>query len=293
MTSNTQQVQRPNAPGPQRDEKKLRFGLTNAAAVTLVAGALVFAGLARSCKPGPEKIIKVKDKCEVCAPVESPPKKGDGKCEAEKGENNPYSEKYDASCGYCGDGKQQEWENKDNCPVDFLCEKGTERYWRKTFAAFKPMEGGKLELTTVSVTKKCNKDDKPVTRHGMRTGMKPLADTGMKPEPVVVKPGGPCQGGDPSTLRAITNAAYSALDSASSSLKDAHKPEGARILATLTLYVSPSGQITGKSVSSRCVGTCATPSLNAASYVSLGGVPSSIGGNPGANCTIIYRRVYK
>jgi len=291
---NTQQIRKPA--GPQKDRSRLRFGLKNALAIALVAGSMTLVGLCARKKPGPDKDKKpVKEKVvtKPCPPLPSAPNNKDNKCEWEKGEHDPYSPLYDPACGYCGDDMQQKWENKENCPVDFLCEKGNERYWRQTFAKFEPITFGKLKLVTVKITHSCKKSDSSTRRRRRRrttiTTPRPMTVTPT----VTVKPGGPCRGGDPSTIRAIKNAAFTALDSASPSIRNAHNPQGARFLVTLRIYVSPSGGITGKSVSSRCIGQCDTAKLNARKYVNLSAIPSTIGAAPGAKCYLTYKRVYK
>lgn len=289
---NTEQIRKPA--GPQKDRSRLKFGLKNTVAVVAVAGALIFAGLAKTCKPSPEKIVKKPCQTKVCPSLPSAPNNKDKECEGEKGEHDPYSPLYDPACGYCGDGIQQKWEAKENCPIDFLCEKGNERYWRQSFAKFKPTEDGKLELVVVKITKRCKKSEGNTHRRRRRrttvtTVPRPVTTTPR----VTVKPGGPCRGGDPSTMKAIKNAALTALDSAHPSIRNAHNPQGARFLVTLTLYVSPSGSIVGKNVSSRCIGQCDTPKLNARKYVNLSALPSSIGASPGAKCYLTFRRGYK
>jgi len=82
------------------------------------------------------------------------PRKGDGRCEASRGEANPDSSIFDlASCGYCGDGIPQQWETPAACPVDFTCGNGRLES-HEIFSAYRLQEG-RLVLSKREVTESC------------------------------------------------------------------------------------------------------------------------------------------
>ncbi|MEW6721775.1 MAG: hypothetical protein AB1324_00780, partial [Candidatus Micrarchaeota archaeon] len=98
--------------------------------------------------------------------------------------------------------------------------------------------------------------------------------------------GGPCP--DTGGATEIRSDVTTALNSALEPLARAHEGSG---IVSATLSVSPDGRVTGARVSSSCIGSCANPSVNASSIVgNLGVVGSSIGSQPGVNCTISVQR---
>ncbi len=91
--------------------------------------------------------------CPPCRAKEAKADPNDGKCKIANGEHDIFSSGYDKSCGFCGDGKQQEWETAENCPVDFHCENGILE--RNTLFAAVIKEDGKYRLGTVKITESC------------------------------------------------------------------------------------------------------------------------------------------
>lgn len=286
MTENTMQVPRPNE--PQKDRSRLKFGLACGLAVAGIVGAFTWAALSRSCKPGPEKIItktRVVQK-DDCPKAEKKPVKGDDVCELDKGEHDPLSPNWDPkSCGYCGDDIQQSWESKETCPVDFLCEKGNESYWRKTFGTYKDLGDGKLVLTTIKITKKCKKGD-AVSSHRRRrrrngSGMKPDdMEPVMRPRPVVSS-GGVCPKQPSAQFTAVKRSIRRNLGSSTSTIWSKYpalRSQNAK--AYVTLRISSSGTVTGVSVS------VAGKPFSAGSVGLSGLVGRSIGYSPGSSCTL-------
>ncbi|MEW6035454.1 MAG: hypothetical protein AB1529_02475 [Candidatus Micrarchaeota archaeon] len=100
------------------------------------------------------------------APLSEPrPARGDGRCELDKAEADPRSANWDPeSCGYCGDGIAQEWEQpswasrieqrKFVCDVDFHCGNGVEDH-DQPYEALVRRDGGVFEFGTISITETC------------------------------------------------------------------------------------------------------------------------------------------
>ena len=289
--------QRPANAGPQRKKVGAAFKWKNAAAVGVATVAILATGAAfRWCgkKPAPEKTKKkpaVTQPVQLdCQEVSSKPVKDDGKCESDKGEHNPYSDSYDSACGYCGDNKQQSWETIDNCAYDFICDKGNERYYRKTFAKFKPMDDGKLELVTVSVTKRCNPSDKPKRRRRRRPVMATSMVTTMTVEPVmkvVVKRGGPCQSQQNPALSSIESSIRSKIRMRTNTIWGKGVPKEKDSKAVVRLNIS-NGRVVGISATVRWSGGSKSFSASSLGISSLKG--RSIGYSTGPSCYLIVKK---
>src|SRR5262249_34178015 len=132
----------------ERMSSNKRIGISLAIATAAVAGVLYL----RSYKPHAE-----------------PPHRNDGKCEVEKGERDIASPTFDPeSCGYCGDGIRQQWEQpstivdqaptKAVCDVDFHCGNGKVDTDEAYAAVIPPRtQGGKYTSGVVRVTESCDR----------------------------------------------------------------------------------------------------------------------------------------
>ncbi|MFH0737805.1 MAG: hypothetical protein V1827_04455 [Candidatus Micrarchaeota archaeon] len=142
----------PNARTPApADRKGLWFGVKNGVAVGVAAAAILFAGW-HNCKGAKTETIMAEKRVEVAVErkVCDAPKKGDKKCEAAKGENDPFSANWDpGSCGFCGDDQKQPWETPENCAVDFHCKKDGVLDKKTTYGAI-ISDGKTFRLSTVT-----------------------------------------------------------------------------------------------------------------------------------------------
>lgn len=248
QNENTEKIRKPAS-------SRLKFGLKNALAIALVAGSMTLVGLCARKKPGPDKDKRpVKEKVlpKPCPKVPAAPVKGDNVCELDKGEHDPASPNWDPkSCGYCGDDIQQDWETKDTCPVDFLCEKGNESYWKKTFGTYKDLGDGKMVLTTIRVTKRCKKSESNTGRRRRRRTTVTTTPRPMDTTPTVaVKPGGPCRQQPSGQLIAIKRTIRRKLTLKTDYLWNAKIiPREKKNVVRVRLSISATGHVKGVSIS--------------------------------------------
>jgi hypothetical protein len=292
---------------PSAAEKSRRLGWKYGAGVAIATASVVAAMLFQRCGGEPKTETIIQD----CPPVKAcpaPPKKGDNKCELDKGEHDPWAKDskgesvFDVeSCGYCGDGIQQEHETAEECPIDFECGNGKVQYRGKDFGAVVEVEqDDQTLLYTVGIVKysetcqetgekqtdtqlvKYCEEDCP-TRPGRARKREPREPGVGTPAPKPTrKAGAPCE----STVRQNAQQVYtrvaSQVSSASGSIKSGLGASGVVVRVSVPVTVSSSGALSVGRASARCgeekTACPGSANINSLAGINVGGITVANGG---------------
>ncbi|MBU0532539.1 hypothetical protein KKB44_03530, partial [Candidatus Micrarchaeota archaeon] len=148
--------------GPEKKTNKSLVAGSVLGAATITAVALPF--LLRSCGPAEEGPRSEPETPTIEAPAEVPapvgPVRGDGRCEVDKGEHDPFSPTFDAeACGFCGDDvcNAAMGETAVTCLVDCHCGDGVEqnRVATGTYVEVSTDDGITYKFDSVTVDESC------------------------------------------------------------------------------------------------------------------------------------------
>ncbi len=301
--------------GERKELKSRYFGYKNAAAVTVGTVAVAALLLFGRGKPAPEPI-----QCPPQQPVaaEAAPVRGDNRCELDKGEADPRSANWDpASCGFCGDGIAQPWEQPSTaqpsdprkyvCDVDFHC--GNGRVDRnQAYTGLVQRSDGAFEFGSVPVNESCNPQeaaiycaaDCPAAPVPAPTGVGSTSRPPREPREGSGREGGdsPRTGGRASACssgyasqvlgnRQFINRVTGPLFRSAGSLREALGAQGQAIDVSVSVRISESGVASVQGASARCGGGACPQSANVVSTSGLSLQGVTVTAPPDGNACVI------
>ncbi len=299
MAEQTRQV-RDKKVDDKKDKAK-RLGWKFGVGAGLATAAMVATMLFRGCEPQTEGPITAPPECPAAVTCPAEPAVGDNNCELTKGEHDMFSENWDpASCGFCGDGERQSWENRENCPVDFTCGDGKVQHRAKVYGAV--VRTGEGESATYTIGTKtipaescrtasdnyCEADCP--TRGGKARGAGSAkapgkASGGAVDRPPRERPGGPCGAGVRSSAGSLIARVSSSISSSSGAIKQAAGVGSVPVNVTVTVNISSSGVPTLAGSSATCGGQACPNRINPASVAGLSLAGITVAGAE-SSCTL-------
>lgn len=268
---------------PTAAEKSRRLGWRFGVGAGIATAALVAAMVFQRCGGEPQ----VEGPVTACPPAvtcPAEPVKGDNNCELEKGEHDMWSPNWDpASCGYCGDANQQQWETPQTCPVDFACGDGELQRRAKTYGAVVRAgegESATYSLGTLELSESCNEraDNYCEADCPTRSGSRRTPRTGggtPRPDPTATKAppvssGGACDADVRKNAGQVYARISSQVTASASSIKGALGAPGVSVVVSIPVSISSSGvpTISGNG-SARCGGESCPSSANIRSIAGL------------------------
>ena len=272
----------PKKEGNSLENKTRKLGWKYGAGVGVIAAAVAALVIMRSCtKPEPETIMT------QCPPAVTCPAKavaGDGECEVEKGEHDFYSDNFaPQDCGWCGDGIQQQWETREDCPVDFHCGNG-KRDRREVYGAVveTEVEGSvvRYSLGTKTITESCRSSSDDYCEEDCPTGTNP----NRPPRPPPDRPPrqraklSACPGEVRSSAGDLISRVTSSVTSSGGELRNQLGVANAPVTVTVSTRIDPSGVPTILGGSASCGGQRCPNSVNVISVTRLTVQGITVGG---------------
>jgi len=285
-----------------KKNKAKRLGWKFGVGAGLATAAMVATMLFRGCEPQTEGPITAPQECPAAVTCPAEPAVGDNTCELTKGEHDMFSDNWDpVSCGFCGDGVRQSWENRENCPVDFTCGDGKVQRRAKTYGAI--VQTGSGESVTYSFGTKtipaescrassenyCEADCP--TRGGKARGAgsartpSKVAGGGVSDRPPRETAGGPCGAGVRSGAGSLIARVSSSISSSGGAIKQAAGVGSVPMTVVVRVRISSSGVPTLAGSSATCGGQRCPNSVNPASVAGLSLAGITVAGAE-SSCTL-------